>query len=96
MDWSNKTWELEDKAYAPKRRVNNKGSHWYPHIIGSFNSIRNKRVVEFESLNERMFYCFLELDLDVIRYYVQPIRVPIITDNEEWPRGSPLLNKRAS
>lgn len=38
----------------------------------------------YESLNERMFYSFLEVDREVIRYYVQPIRVSIKTDDEEW------------
>ncbi len=84
MDWSAKTWEAEDQAYAPKRKVNNKGSRNYPHLIGSFFSIKNLRPVEYESLNERMFYYFLELDREVIRYYVQPIRVPMKTDDDEW------------
>lgn len=84
MDWSTKTWEIEDRAYAPKRKVNNKGSRWHPHIIGSFYSHKNGRTVEYESLNERLFYYFLELDQDVIRYYVQPIKVPMVTDEEEW------------
>lgn len=84
MDWSAKTWEFEDLTYAPKRRVNNKGSRWHPHLIGSFYSHRNRRVVEYESLNERMFYYFLELDQDVIRYYVQPINVAMRSDEEEW------------
>lgn len=84
MEWSAKTWETEDEAYAPKRRVNNKGSRWHPHIIGSFYSYKNQKTVEFESLNERMFYYFLEIDLDVARYYVQPIRVPMMTDKKEW------------
>ncbi|OME86089.1 hypothetical protein BK120_08860 [Paenibacillus sp. FSL A5-0031] len=84
MDWNNKTWEFEDEAYSPKRKFNNKGSQWHPHIIGSFYSFRNSKVVEFESLNERLFYYFLELERDVVRYFVQPIQVPILTDKKEW------------
>lgn len=81
MNWLHKDWLLEDEAYYPKRKVNNRGSQHYPHIIGSFYSQRNQRTVEFESLNERMFYYFLELDP---KYYVQPIRVLMNTDNKEW------------
>lgn len=84
MDWLNKNWEREDKVYASKRRVNNKGSRVHPHIIGSFYSYRNKRTVEYESLNERIFYYFLELDGDVHRYYVQPIEVRMETEDGDW------------
>src|SRR4051812_16862121 len=84
MDWSTRTWKLEDEAYAPKRKVNNKGSREHPHIIGSYYSYRNKRTVEYESLNERMFDYFLELDRDVYRYYVQPIKVRMEEDGDEW------------
>lgn len=91
MDWSNKTWEAEDQAYAPKRKVNNKGSKNHPHIIGSFYSTRNLRPVGYESLNERMFYSFLEVDRDVVRYYVQPIKVPIKTEDEEWEHVPDVL-----
>jgi len=84
LDWTNKDWLLEDEIYSPKRKVNNKGSHKYPHIMGSFFSQKNQRPVEYESLNERMFYYFLELDPLVIRYYVQPIRVPMFSRNMEW------------
>ncbi|MGC6589685.1 hypothetical protein ACPV3A_32720 [Paenibacillus sp. Dod16] len=84
MDWLHKSWVLEDTLYAPKRIVNNKGSNWYPHIIGSFYSQKNKCSVEYESLNERIFYSYLELDPFVFRYYVQPIEIPMITDKKEW------------
>lgn len=85
LDWAAKTtWEVEDHAYEPKRKVHNRGSRNYPHLIGSFYSTKNLRPIEYESLNERMFYYFLEVDIGVIRYYVQPIRVPMKTDDDEW------------
>ncbi|MGV6935522.1 hypothetical protein ACWA2B_08385 [Paenibacillus sp. CMM36] len=84
MHWSNKNWKKEDEAYFPKRKVNNKGSHRHPHLIGSFYSRTNQRVVEYESLNERLFYYYLELDSLVVRYYPQPLRVLMKTDNREW------------
>jgi hypothetical protein len=84
MDWLWKNWAKEDERYSPKRKVNNRGSHYYPHIIGSFFSQKNRRTVEYESLGERLFYYFLELDTAVIRYYVQPIEIPIYSNKEEW------------
>ncbi|KRW91208.1 hypothetical protein SD51_10155 [Alicyclobacillus tengchongensis] len=77
MDWSNKSWEKEDAAYAPKRKVGNRGSQQRPHVIGSFYSPKMKRVVEYESLGEYLFYSLLELDNQTVRYYVQPVEVPI-------------------
>lgn len=77
-DWLHKqSWLLEDGKYAPKRRVNNKGSYRRPHIIGSFFSRKMGRVVEYESLNEYLFYALLELDVVTVRYYVQPVEVAI-------------------
>ncbi|CAM3105028.1 hypothetical protein PASE110613_16840 [Paenibacillus sediminis] len=84
MDWLSKTWIEEDEIFAPKRKVNNRGSQWYPHIIGSFYSYINGRPVGYESLNERMFYAYLELDREVVRYYVQPIQVLVSTGGKEW------------
>jgi hypothetical protein len=75
MDWSKYSWNEEDLVYGPKRRVDNKISWQHPHIIGMIPSTKMKREVEFHSLNERLFYYLLELDTDVIRYYVQPIEV---------------------
>ncbi len=75
MNWRDKTWSKEDKIYYPKRRVDNKISWQRPHIIGTFASVKMQRDVEFHSLNERLFYYFLELDIEVLRYYVQPIEV---------------------
>lgn len=85
-DWKNKTWEDEDKEFAPKRRVNNKGADKKPHIIGSFYSDRMQRIVEFESLNEDILYNIFEMDRDTIRYYVQPVKIEIPYFDE---RGNP-------
>lgn len=75
MDWTNCDWMKEDQLYYPKLRVDNKISWQRPHIIGTFRSVKLKRDVEFHSLGERLFYYFLELDSEVIRYYVQPVEV---------------------
>ncbi|MCR8633206.1 TnsA endonuclease C-terminal domain-containing protein [Paenibacillus radicis (ex Xue et al. 2023)] len=75
MDWTNCDWVKEDQLYYPKLRVDNKISWQHPHIIGTFRSVKLKRDVEFHSLGERLFYYFLELDTEVIRYYVQPVEV---------------------
>ncbi|GLX71430.1 hypothetical protein MU1_57800 [Paenibacillus glycanilyticus] len=43
--------------------------------------------MEYESLGERLYYYYLELDNDVVRYYVQPVEVPIYANNkvdEHW------------
>ncbi|WAH37433.1 TnsA endonuclease C-terminal domain-containing protein [Alicyclobacillus dauci] len=77
MDWGNKSWEVEDAQFAPKRRVNNRGSRHKPHIIGSFYSPKTTKVVEYESLAEYLFYALLELDKSALRYYVQPVEVDI-------------------
>lgn len=77
VDWEHKTWDMEDKLYSPKRRVNNKMSRKIPHIIGGFYSQKMARTVEYESLSERFFYYYLELDSSTIRYYVQPVEVPV-------------------
>ncbi|CAN7736216.1 hypothetical protein LJR153_006314 [Paenibacillus sp. LjRoot153] len=91
MNWSKNDWKEEDNLYSPKRKVNNKGSRYHPHIIGSFYSQKNKRPVEYESLGERLFYYYLELDTSVLRYYVQPIVVPIFSQNDEWPHIPDVL-----
>jgi len=75
--WNNDNWIKEDKELLPKRRVDNKISWQRPHIIGSFYSRKMKRIIEYHSLNECLFYYFLEVDVSTIRYYVQPIEVPI-------------------
>ncbi|MEK5061495.1 hypothetical protein MHB81_24500 [Paenibacillus sp. FSL H7-0326] len=73
----------EDELFYPKRSVDNKNSWHRPHIIGVFPSIKMKRDIEFHSLNERLFYYLLELDKEVIRYYVQPIEVEMETLDPE-------------
>jgi hypothetical protein len=77
VNWENKTWNIEDKLYSPKRHVNNKMSRNIQHIIGGFYSQKMARTVEYESLSERLFLYFLELDPSTIRYYVQPVEIPI-------------------
>ncbi|WP_342478986.1 hypothetical protein NYE24_14625 [Paenibacillus sp. FSL H7-0350] len=84
MEWENHVWNNEDMLFSPKRKVNNRRSHFHPHIIGSFFSVKNGRPVEYESLSERLFYYYLELDTEVIRYYVQPVEVPVYDGKEEW------------
>jgi hypothetical protein len=84
MDWSYKNWRNEDQLYFPKRKVNNRGSQYYPHIIGGFFSIKNQVAVEYESLSERLFYYYLELDRAVSRYYVQPVEIPVNSGEGKW------------
>lgn len=83
MNWGHYDWQNEDQLYNPKRKVDNKISWQRPHIIGSFRSVKLKRDVEFHSLGERLFYYLLELDSDVIRYYVQPVEVGIPYLNQD-------------
>ncbi|MEC0105357.1 hypothetical protein P4H27_00225 [Paenibacillus taichungensis] len=78
-----KDWMKEDYEFSPKRRVDNKISWQRPHIIGSFHSRKMKRTIEYHSLNECLFYYFLEVDVSTLRYYVQPLEVPI-----------PFINKK--
>ncbi|MCL6626411.1 MAG: TnsA endonuclease N-terminal domain-containing protein [Alicyclobacillus shizuokensis] len=79
MDWLNKSsWAAEDMHFAPKRKVNNRGSQRKPHVIGAFHSPKMNTVVEYESLGEYLFQVILELDSQVVRYYVQPVEIPIL------------------
>lgn len=71
------SWENEDIEFLPKRKVNNKGSWNRAYIIGTFYSNKMKKEIEYESLNEFIFYAFLELDVKTIRYYVQPLEIDI-------------------
>lgn len=91
MNWLNKDWSVEDAKYAPKRKVNNKQSRYIKHISGYFHSPKMKKKVGYESLwGECLFYYFLELDIQTVRYYDQPIEVPIkvfdekLKELEEW------------
>lgn len=76
-------WKKEDDLYAPKRKVDNKGSRKRPHIIGSFFSNKNGIVVEYHSLNECIFFYLLEVDRTVLRYYPQPVEVPLVALNKK-------------
>ncbi|MBA2939866.1 hypothetical protein HZF08_16255 [Paenibacillus sp. CGMCC 1.16610] len=78
-NWSTKIdWSKEDKLYARKRNVTNKGSREFEHLIGSIYSHKMKRGVQYESFwGECLFYYLLELDKLTIRYYEQPVKVPI-------------------
>lgn len=83
MNYSKKTWDSEETKFFPKRKVDNKLSWKFHHLIGSFYSNKMQRTVEYESLGECMFYFLLELDQLVIRYYVQPVEVDFSYLNKE-------------
>ncbi|WP_419878231.1 hypothetical protein [Brevibacillus centrosporus] len=96
MHWFGKSWEKEDVEFAPKRKVDNKDSKQRPHVIGAFHSHRMNIVAEYESLTEWAFYSLLELDREIVRYYVQPvlIQVPYIDDYgtlKNWPHVPDVL-----
>lgn len=96
MSWTNRSWEQEDTLYAPKRKVSNRGSQKRPHVIGAYYSPKMLREVEYESLGEYLFYSLLELDPQTVRYYVQPVEVPIPGTNKHgkpsfWPHVSDVL-----
>jgi hypothetical protein len=89
MEWISKNWIEEDNRFSPKRKVDNKLSWKIHHLIGSFNSVKMNKTVEYESLGECLFYYFLELDHSVMRYYVQPVEVKFRSlkndgDIKEW------------
>jgi hypothetical protein len=85
-NWSTKKdWSKEDKLYARKRNVTKKGSREFEHLIGSIYSHKMKRGVQYESFwGECLFYYFLELDRGTIRYYEQPVNVPINRLTKEY------------
>ncbi|GGM39215.1 hypothetical protein GCM10011351_26710 [Paraliobacillus quinghaiensis] len=84
MDWSKKTWGTEDSEFAPKREISNKGSKYFHHLSGYFYSPKMKRQVGYESLwGECLFYYYLELDRLTIRYYEQPVEVPIVVSGSK-------------
>lgn len=96
MNWENKSWEVEDKEFAPKRRVNNKGAEKKPHMIGSFYSNKVGKIVEFESSNEEIVYYLFELDNATIRYYAQPVKIEIpyldeCGNRKNWKHVSDVL-----
>lgn len=85
MYWDDRIWITEDSLYAPKRQVNNH-SREYKNIIGRFHSEKMMRAVEYESLAERLYYFYLELDPATVRYYVQPIE--ILVSKNDYPIDS--------
>lgn len=96
MHWIGKSWEKENVEFAPKRKVDNKGSRKRPHVIGAFHSHMMNVVVEYESLNEWAFYSLLELDTNTVRYYVQPVQIHVpYTDDvgnlKSWLHVSDVL-----
>lgn len=70
-------WDKEDNEFYPKRKINNRDSARIHHIIGSFYSAKMDKVVDYESLGERLLYSLLELDTSIERYYFQPVIVEI-------------------
>ncbi|QGG55057.1 TnsA endonuclease N-terminal domain-containing protein [Paenibacillus sp. B01] len=77
MDWTNTDWDEIDQKFYPKRKVDNTISRFIQFNIGSIRSQKMNKQVEYESLTECLFYYFLELDPRTIRYYVQPVEVPV-------------------
>ncbi len=65
----------------PVRRVSN----WAGNIIGSFPSLKNGHSVPYESTIERDLLFFLEYDLNVLRYTMQPLVISG-TDAEGKPQ----------
>ncbi|MUK89319.1 hypothetical protein GMD78_13150 [Ornithinibacillus sp. L9] len=84
MDWlQKKNWFKEDEEFSPKREVNNKKSKFMHHSTGHVYSRKMKRHVGYESLwGECLFYYFLELDPLTVRFYEQPVEIPIRYFNE--------------
>lgn len=77
MNSGQELWDKYDIKFKPKRKVNNKSSWKLPHIIGSFYSNKMEKRIEYESINEFIFYSILELDKKIVRYYVQPVEIKI-------------------
>ncbi|WP_409303946.1 TnsA endonuclease N-terminal domain-containing protein [Peribacillus sp. SCS-155] len=80
-------WIEKDMEYGPKRGVNNKLSWKIHHNIGGFYSNKMEKEVEYESLGECLFYYFLELDPQTVRYYVQPVEVAIPYYTKDRDKG---------
>lgn len=80
MDYN---WDELNKEFYPKRKVSNKLSWKIPHIVGSFESKKMKWTVHYESLSECLFYYLLDLDPTVLRYYYQPLEIPIPFRNKD-------------
>lgn len=74
LNWQDKSWFQEDTEFTPKRKIGNLIGWKRLSVTGSFYSNKMGRTVEYQSLEESLFYYFLELDTDTIRYYyVHPI-----------------------
>lgn len=52
-------------------------------VTGQINSIKNNERIEFESSLERDYIYLLEFDIEVKRYYEQPIKIYYTEDNIE-------------
>lgn len=84
MNWNETDWSEMDRLYCPKRKVDNTMSRYFSFNIGSIRSQKMNIKVEYESLTECLFYYFLELDPKTIRYYVQPVNIPVsVISNQE-------------
>ncbi len=73
----------EEILYAPKRRISNKLSWKIHHLSGAFYSNKMNKTIEYESLGEFLFYYLLELDKKILRYYVQPVEIPIRIEDKK-------------
>ena len=60
----------------------------YTGVSGSFPSIKNQRLVSYESPNERDYMLLLEFDDAIDRYVEQPIRIPYTLSSEKGNRQS--------
>lgn len=78
MNWTNKImWAFEDEEYKPKRKVDNKQSFFHHHEMGIYPSYKLGRGARYESKNEKLFFFLLDLDPKVVRYYEQPVEIPV-------------------
>lgn len=70
-------WKEIDEEFSTKRKIKNSKNR-YRNTTGSFKSTIMDRIVEYESFSECLFYYNLEQESDkVLRYYPQPVEVPI-------------------
>lgn len=91
MNWSSTDWTVMDELYAPKRKVTRNKRTAFRNIVGKFYSHKMGRIVEYESLGERLYFFHHELDQTIVRYYVQPVKVPILVgrDQKDDPHHTP-------
>lgn len=89
MEWSSKlSWEVEDQEYQAKRKVDNKQSFYHRHMMGSYPSYTMGRKMRYESNNEKLFFFLLDLDPEVIRFYEQPVEIPV-----RYLKGNGVISK---